>query len=167
MIATKTDWFQKAWKNSWKWIKESASNVWDWLKKVPGWIKDAFKKISSYITTPFKAAFNAVADTWNNTVGRLNWTTPWWIGFPMGGRTIKAPQIPKFHSGGTVPGAPGSEMLAILQGGEKVSRAGMNDHSEMLHVTLMLDTEILGEGVTKFVNRRGGNVQISLGGRNG
>jgi hypothetical protein len=119
LIATKTTWFQTAWKKSWGWIKDAASNAWDFIKKIPGWLATAFDKVADFITRPFRAAFNFIADIWNNTIGRLSWTIPSWIP-GIGGNSISVPHIPKFHSGGTVPGSPGSEMLAILQAGEKL-----------------------------------------------
>lgn len=152
LIATKTTWFQDIWKKVWggikdaahavgswfkdtlwnKWIKgafdaisDKVKDLWDWFKKAPGRLKDFFKDIAGFITAPFKAAFNLISDLWNNTIGRLSWTIPSWIP-GIGGKTISAPQLPKFHSGGTVPGAPGSEMLAILQAGEKVTPAGQS-----------------------------------------
>jgi phage-related protein len=120
LIATKTDWFQKAWKNSWKWIKDAASNTWDFIKKIPGWISSAFSKVASFIMAPYKAAFNGIASAWNNTVGRLSWSVPGWVPF-IGGNSISVPHLPTFHSGGTVPGVVGENVLAVLQAGEQVS----------------------------------------------
>lgn len=123
LIATKTDWFQRAWRASWKWIKEAASSTWEFIKKIPGWIGDAFGKIADFISTPYKKAFNLIADAWNNTIGRLSWKVPNWIP-GIGGNTISVPNLPHFHAGtGRVPGAPGQEMLAVLQAGETVSSA--------------------------------------------
>ena len=121
LIATKTDWFQKAWKNSWKWIKDAASNTWEFLKKIPGWIGSAFSKVANFIMAPYKAAFNGIANAWNNTIGRLSWSVPGWVPF-IGGNTISVPHLPTFHSGvGTVPGVVGDNVLAVLQAGETVS----------------------------------------------
>lgn len=125
LIATKTTWFQTAWRVAWGWIKNTAVDVWNWLKALPGRIGDVFAKIANFITAPWRKAFNFIADAWNNTIGRLHWTAP---GF-LGGWTISAPQLPHFHQGGVVPGAPGSEMLAVLQAGEKVTPAGGGGNS--------------------------------------
>lgn len=119
LIATKTDWFQKAWSAAWGWIKSAAESAWNFIKSIPGWIGSAFSTVADGISRPFKAAFNWVADAWNNTVGRLSWTVPGWVP-GIGGSSISAPKIPKFHQGGVVPGAPGAEMLAVLQAGERV-----------------------------------------------
>ena len=164
LIATKTDWFQRAWRASWGWIKDAASNTWDFLKKIPGWIGDAFGKVAGFITLPFRTAFNFVADAWNNTIGSLSWSVPNWIP-GIGGNTISVPDIPKFHSGiDSVPGAPGSEMLAILQAGERVTPANSSGcTNEMVHVTVMLGEDTLIEAIVRGVRERGGNVQFVLG----
>lgn len=123
LIATKTDWFQKLWHAAWGGIKTAAEDVWHWLEKVPGWIETAFGKVASGISAPFRAAFNFVSDAWNHTIGSLHWTVPGWIP-GIGGSSISVPDLPKFHSGGTVPGSPGQEVLAMLSGGETVNASG-------------------------------------------
>jgi phage-related protein len=120
LIATKTDWFQRAWRAAWGWIKDAASNTWDFIKKIPGWISSAFSNIARVISAPYRAAFNLISDAWNSTIGRLSWTVPGWVPF-LGGKTISVPNLPHFHAGGRVPGGPGQEMMAVLQGGETVS----------------------------------------------
>lgn len=120
-IATKTTWFQTAWRVAWGGIKSVAMGVWNWLKDLPGRIGSVFVKVAEFIGRPFRAAFNMVANAWNNTVGRLRFTVPSWVP-GIGGNTIAAPTLPtfKFHAGGRVPGAPGQEVMAILQAGERV-----------------------------------------------
>lgn len=164
VIATKTDWFQKAWRNSWKWIKDSTKNVIDWFKKIPGWTADIFGKVAGFISKPYRMAFNLISDAWNNTIGRLSWTVPGWIP-GIGGNTIQVPNLPRFHTGvDRVPGAPGSEMLAVLQAGETVTSAGGG--SDSVTVVVKLDREVLLNAVARGVGRRGGRVQFVLGGVN-
>lgn len=123
LIATKTDWFQKAWSKSWGWIKSAAKSTWDFIKQIPGWISTAFSKVANFILAPYKAAFNGIANAWNNTVGQLSWTVPSWIPF-IGGNTLSVPHLPTFHTGGKVPGAVGDDVLAVLQAGETVTSIG-------------------------------------------
>lgn len=123
LIATQTEWFQDIWTAAWDWIKTTAENVWNWLKQIPTWLKDTFATIGESISAPFKAAFNGIANLWNNTVGQLSWTVPDWVPL-IGGSTLSVPKIPTFHQGGTVPGVPGQEVLALLQAGETVTPAG-------------------------------------------
>lgn len=123
VIATKTTWFQKAWGVAWGWIKKTAVSFWDWLRELPEKIGAVFVKVAKFITAPWRAAFNFIADAWNNTIGKLRWTVPSWVPI-IGGNTVQVPQLPKFHQGGIMPGAPGSEGLAILRAGERVTPAG-------------------------------------------
>jgi hypothetical protein len=134
LIATKTTWFQDLWKVAWGWIKKTAMDVWEWLQKVPGMLGDAFKRVVEFIYAPFRTAFNLVAKAWNATIGKLSWTVPGWIP-GIGGNTISAPKLPVFHQGGVMPGAPGSEGLALLKAGEQVTPAGQSGGSMTLVVT--------------------------------
>lgn len=168
LIATKTDWFQRAWRASWGWIRNAASNTWDFLKKIPGWIGSAFASVARTITAPFRSAFNFVADAWNATVGRLQWSVPGWVP-GIGGNSIGVPNIPHFHSGGVVPGTPGSEQLAVLQAGERVQTRGDGNGPVVIEIRSggsQLE-DLLVEVFSRAVGRRGGNVQLALGGRNG
>lgn len=106
------------------------------VRSVVGWIGDRFRDIGriassvgSAISSAFKGAFNFVASIWNNTVGSLSFSIPSWVPV-VGGNSLSMPKIPTFHDGGEVPGAPGSETLALLQAGETVlptqNGAGVN-----------------------------------------
>lgn len=71
------------------------------------------------------------------------------------------PQIPKFHSGGIVPGAPGSEMMAILQAGERVIPAnGAGSGSPMAPtVNIVANTNASARDIAREASwalRRGG-----------
>ena len=120
LIATKTDWFSRAWRASWGWIKSAASNTMDFIKKIPGWTGAAFSKVADFISRPYRAAFNAIARAWNNTIGGLSFTFPAWIP-GIGGNGFSVPNLPTFHSGGVVGGVRGTPQVALLQAGERVS----------------------------------------------
>lgn len=120
LIATKTDWFQKLWRNSWAWIKNAAQNTWNFLKQIPGWIGTAFSKVANFILAPYKAAFNGIARAWNATVGRLSFTVPGWVPV-IGGNTFSVPKLPTLHSGGIVPGVVGTPTPIMALAGERVS----------------------------------------------
>jgi hypothetical protein len=158
LIATKTDWFQRAWRASWGWIKNAAANTWDFLKRIPGWLGTAFGKVSDFITRPFKGAFNYIARGWNNTIGSLSWTVPGWVP-GIGGNSISVPNIPYFHTGGKVPGPPSSETLAVLQGGERIisngeQMRGQGDGWVPIRGDAVIDALI--EAIARRVDRKGG-----------
>jgi hypothetical protein len=164
LIATKTTWFQDIWRVTWTWVKKTAVNVWDWLKGLPDRLGSVFSKIPAILTWPFRTAFNFIADAWNNTIGNLQWSVPAWVPF-IGGNTIGAPRLPKFHGGGVVPGAPGSEMLAVLQAGERVTPAGAAGAPVVLELRSSgtdID-DLLVRVLQRAIKVRGGNVQMALG----
>lgn len=166
LIATKTTWFQTAWRVAWSGIKTATQVTWEYLQKIPGWLGTAFSKVDNVITWPFRTAFNFIADAWNATVGRLQWSVPAWVP-GIGGNSIGVPKIPHFHSGvGSVPGTPGSEVLAVLQAGEKVSTASGGDPVVIRGDGSRL-ADLLLEVLSNAIQDRGGNVQIVLGGGRG
>jgi hypothetical protein len=164
LLVKNWDWVKKAGAAAWDWIKKAASNTWDFMQKIPGWIGKAFGKVSSFITAPFRLAFNYVADAWNNTIGRLSWSVPGWVP-GIGGNSISVPHIPKFHSGGVVPGTPGTEVVAMLQAGERVQTRGGDGAS--LNITIRSGgtamDDLLVEVLSNAIGQRGGNVQAVLG----
>jgi len=92
-------------------------NIVDFFKKLPARISSAVSGMWDGLKNAFKNAVNWIIDKWNGF--RLQITLP----SLLGGGTIglDTPNIPRFHDGGVMPGAPGSEGLAILEAGEKVS----------------------------------------------
>lgn len=153
LIATKTTWFQDIWRVVWGGIKTAAKAVADWFsgpfagffvrtwdaivdkakmvqdyfRSIPERIKAALSGVADAVSWPFRTGFNMVSTAWNNTVGKLSWTIPSWVPI-VGGNTISAPKLPKFHEGiDRVPGVPGQEMLAILEAGERVIPADRAD----------------------------------------
>jgi uncharacterized protein YukE len=75
---------------------------------------------------------------------------------PSGGNT-PVPSIPILHSGGTVPGPPGSERLIIAEAGETITPAGGMTGSPLL-IQLTVDGHVLAEQLVTSdeLNRRRG-----------
>ncbi|HZN76383.1 MAG TPA: hypothetical protein VFC00_32550 [Micromonosporaceae bacterium] len=159
LIATKTTWFQSIWKVVWTNVKKWALAVWDWLKGLPSMLGKAFGSLADIITAPFRAGFNAIARLWNNTVGKLSFTVPSWVP-GIGGSGFSMPNLPTLHSGGVVPGVPGTEVLALLQAGERVTPAGQSGAAT---VHLVIEGTGILKGLRKEIRVQGGNVQLVLG----
>lgn len=70
----------------------------------------------------FKTNINRIIDAWNRLEFRIGGGKVFGMDIPS--VTLGTPNIPKFHTGGVMPGAPGSEGLALLQAGETVIPAG-------------------------------------------
>jgi hypothetical protein len=157
-------WFRDTFWNSW--IKGTFNRVTDKItstvaafRRLRSRLAGALSNIASVVSAPFRRGFNIIADAWNNTVGRLQWRAP----AALGGWSVNAPRLPKFHAGGVAP--VGRETVAVLQSGEKIGSVA-NRGGGAVHVQVMLDSGVLVEGTAREVGRRGGNVQLVLGGRN-
>jgi hypothetical protein len=161
------DTVKAAGERAWGAMTSAGRRAWDWLRDLPAKIGNAFSRLGSAISRPFRAGFNAISDAWNNTVGRLSWSVPGWVP-GIGGNSISVPRLPRFHTGGIVPGAPGQEVPIMAMAGEEVSRPGQSGRTviEIRSGGTQLD-DLLVEIISRSVGRRGGNVQLVLGGRNG
>jgi hypothetical protein len=181
-IAAKTTWFQTIWEISWnavrgvfQWVMGTVIGGWDsvWsagrsmvdkISGIPNSLRSVFSGVASIISSPFRAAFNSVADAWNGTIGRLSWSVPGWVP-QIGGQSISAPRLPHFHTGGVVPGPPGSEMMAVLQAGERVTPAS---GGSQVQVVIRSDGTHAGELLLRLlqdsIGVQGGDVQSAAGG---
>lgn len=124
-------WIKEVMGKAAEWAVEKFEDMVDFFSKLPEKIGRFFERIGDGIKGAFKGAFNAVARIWNSTVGKLSFTIPNWVPFGLGGSTFNVPDIPTFHAGGVVPGNQGSEMLALLQAGERVIPRGQANNGVM------------------------------------
>jgi phage-related protein len=121
-------------------------------------IGDGLKGLGDALAKPFKSAWNAIAGWWNDNVGNLSFSIPGWVP-GIGGNGFDMPNLPKFHTGGVMPGLSTQEGLAVLRGGEVVftedqmkalsaygfgSSSGPAVHVEHAHFENELDIESFG-----------------------
>jgi phage-related protein len=160
---------------NWGKIKAGATAVKDWIvdkfNAVLSFIKGLPKKISSAasgmwdgIKNAFRGAINTIIGWWNN----LSFTLPSvhipGTPFNVGGFTLSTPNIGRLHGGGVVPGAPGSETLAMLQAGERVTPAGRGAVTviEIRSGGSRVD-DLLVDLLRNAIRVKGGSVQTVLG----
>ena len=114
----------------WDKVKAVVSSVVGWIRDrwndAVGWLGGIADKIGNFFVNMWdgmkqgaKAALNFVIDNINNAVKALNFLIQG-INYIPGVSIPYIPYIPRFHTGGVVPGVAGSEMLAVLQAGERV-----------------------------------------------
>lgn len=125
-------------------VKGAAESFWNFLSSLPGKIWGIAGTIMDALSWPYKTAFNLVSKAWNNTVGQLSFEIPSWVP-GLGGRGFSMPNLPEFHSGGVVPGSPGTEVPILAMAGETVTPAGGGGGATV--VQLVLDGRILTEVV--------------------
>lgn len=131
LIATKTTWFQTAWRWAWGGIKSAALAVghwfsetlwkkwivgawngivaagvraYNWFHSLPARLRAAMGSVAGIITAPFRAGFNRIAGLWNGSVGRLRFQAPDWVP-TIGGKGFSMPTLPMLAKGGDVTGA--------------------------------------------------------------
>ncbi len=129
------------------------------LRGLPARAGRAFSGMFDGIKSAFRSAVNWVISRWNS-FSIPGVSTPFG---QIGG--FSTPDIPMFHQGGTMPGAPGTEGLALLQAGEKVTPPGRSDRMvlEIRSGGSKMD-DLLVEILQRAVRLRGGDVQLVLGG---
>jgi hypothetical protein len=176
-LATQTTVFQDVWKVVWSFLKDIGAwfagpfsdffvrgwrivttlfdMFWQHIKTLPDRLGALFSTVANIISWPFRTAFNLVVSAWNATIGRLSWSVPSWVP-GIGGNSISAPKLSKFHQGGIMSGALGAEGLAVLQAGERVSPAGGGhaEESVILNAGSDLDEAIL-DSIRRSVGLRG------------
>lgn len=119
----------------WNGIKNAVGGVVNWIKSIwnglPGFFQGIantigriFSGIGNAIKNAFKAAINFVVDILNGGISGINFLIRGYNAIPFAPDIPQIPKIPRMHSGGTVPGMPGTEQLIIAQAGEHVSKSG-------------------------------------------
>lgn len=120
------------------WAKDKISGAFDSVKgfiqglidkfnTVKDGVTKAFSAVGDAIKAPFKTAFNAVADLWNKTLGKISFTIPDWIP-GIGGNKFSMPKIDKLYKGvRNFSGGPAIVGDINGRGGEIVNMPGGTD----------------------------------------
>ena len=110
------------------WAVTKFTELVSWVKGLPGKIGSAASGMFDGIKNAFKNALNWVIGKWNGLGFDIPSITA--FGKTIGGGRISTPDIPYFHTGGIVPGGLGSETMALLKAGERVT-AGSNSPAQL------------------------------------
>lgn len=127
----------------------------DWYERNAGWISK-FSLLGGLIDKASAAAIGS-------NLGGSRTVRP--VGSAAGGVVNPMDRPPRFHTGvSRVPGAPGSEMMAILQAGETVTRAGSQQRVvlEIRSSGAPVD-DFLAQLFAKVISSMGGIVQTAVG----
>lgn len=100
-------------------VGTAINTIVNFFRGVGGRLAGPLKGLFDPLWQGFRAVLNTLIRAWNS----LKFTVPSVDAGPLGhigGFTVGTPNIPYFHTGGIVPGTPGSDVLAMLQAGERV-----------------------------------------------
>ncbi len=149
LLITQTDWFQAVAVRVFNWVGNLVKNVFgasvdwvvarwnglmDWFEALPRRIGAALGAVGGFIADAFKGGVNMA-------IGMLNWGIDRINNLIYGVNLISPfndvpyiPHIPRLHTGGMVPGMPGTETLIMAKAGEHVSAPGQGGASGTLVV---------------------------------
>lgn len=115
------------------WVVEKFTAVIDFFRGLPGKIKEFAGAIWEPIRESARTVFNAIANLWNNTVGRLSFRAPDWVP-GIGGKGFDVPDIPMMRTGGLFRGdgtGTSDSNLVALSDGEWVNPAAQTNARTM------------------------------------
>lgn len=114
------DTVKAAFSSTWGWISDRFGDLVDFVGQLPGKIARAASGMWDGLKTAFRAAINWIIRGWN----AIDFKIPGFHIGPVGydGFTLGLPDIPELHTGGTVPGVPGTEVPIMALAGEQVGR---------------------------------------------
>jgi len=149
---------------NWDKVKAAGVGAWEWIKNAWSGAGTFFSGIWAALPLAAKIAFNKIAGWWNSSIGAIGFTVPSWVPV-VGGRSFSVPNIPTLHTGGVMPGAPGTEGLAMLMAGERVSPVGHGGGGGVLEIRSSGSRvdDMLLELLRGAIRSRGGDVQVVLG----
>lgn len=84
--------------SAYNWVSDKISGIINFFKNIGSSIGNAMGGLTNTITSPFKAAFNAISNFWNNTVGKLDFKAPDWVP-GIGGKSFSMPKLPTLYTG--------------------------------------------------------------------
>lgn len=146
------------------WVSQKVAGLVKWAGGIPGRIGSAVSGMFDGIKDAFRSAINWIINKWNNlsfSIPGVDTHIPG-IG-TVGGFTIGTPNIPTFHTGGMMPGAPGSEGLALLQAGERITPANRSG-GVIIQVNGALDPVAVALQIQKLLrNLKRTNGGLALG----
>lgn len=115
-------WFRENIGKAVEWIRGKWDGFIEFFKGIPGMLSGLGATVINALTWPYRTAFNAIANMWNSTVGRLSFTTPTWLPGDLGGKGFSMPQLPTIPAL-AVGGRINADGLAYLHKGERVMPA--------------------------------------------
>lgn len=105
-------------------IKNLWNGVVGFFQSLPGKIGAALSGLGGIISSAFKAAVNFAVDMLNRGIDLINRLIAGINVINPFSDIPNIPHIPRMHQGGVIGGAPGTEVLRVLQAGEEVVPRG-------------------------------------------
>lgn len=139
LIVRNWDTIKKAFSAVWGWITDRFGDLVGFVGQLPGKIASAARGMWDGLRDAFKSAINWIIDKWNGLEFKVPSVKT--LFGTVGGFTLGVPDIPRLHSGGTVPGVPGTEVPIMALAGEHVGRGGTET------INIVIDRRVVAQVV--------------------
>src|SRR5690606_2577929 len=170
-VGAKMGWLKDVWSavtgavaSAAKWVGDKVVGAWNWvwsrLKSVFSAIKSFARGLWDGLVGGLKAAINGIIHVLNWGIDGINMVIKG-VNYLPGVDIGLISHIPKLHTGGVVPGAPGQEVMTLLQAGEKVTRAGAQPKTVAITGGDAFG-DLMVETLRKYTRQHGGDVQFVL-----
>lgn len=137
-------------------VSEIAGNISGTFWNIVSAISDAFSRVYDIITSPFRAAFNAIRQLWNSTIGGFSFSVPSWIPV-VGGRTFRIPYLATggdITTAGTVMvGEAGPELLSLPRGARVTPLSDATTQSGNTYSVIVGDVDLTDDDQVRRVTR--------------
>lgn len=160
--------FTGKWGEAWNALKQIVGGVWDVIfgvvrNAVTNVIPTIIAGAGQGIASAFRTAFDGLKGAFQ---GALNWIIDKWNNFKIPGVSVMGvnvtpdinfPDLPRFHSGGMVPGPRGADVPIMAQAGETVTPAGGGGggSQQPIVVQLVADGRVIQEILLSHQRRSG------------
>lgn len=130
--------------------------IWNAIKALPGKIRGGLSDLRGILIAPFRDAFNAIADLWNNSIGKLHFGVhKFGVDFDFG-----MPNLPHAANGGAIGGATlvgerGPELFVPNGAGRITSASNMaKGGSGTTVIQFVVDGKVITEQVYEGLLRK-------------
>lgn len=117
------------------WLIDRWNGVTGFFQRLADGIGRIFSGIGEAIKNAFKSAINFAIDILNGGISGINFLIRGYNSIPFAPDIPQIPKIPKLHTGGVVPGMPGTEVPIMAMAGEKVSTSSQGGGAAELRIT--------------------------------
>ena len=170
-MATQWNWIQeqfakfvRGWDSTWQRVASVVGSAWnkivDTVRSAAATVRSAFDGVTTVITSVINGVIGAATRALNAAIGGINAAVRAYNSIPFvpAVSTISTVSIPRLHTGGRVPGPPGTDQMAVLRAGETVGRSGLGDAQQWPRELRLILGDDQGDDLAEFFMDRGVNL---------
>ena len=148
---------------AWEWILGQLVTFKDrwnklWMEIASG-IRSAFSGVTEFVSGIIDRVIGSATRALNSAIGLINRAVSAYNSIPLVPDISTISQVsapaPRLHTGGRVPGTPGTDQMAVLRAGETVGRSGLGDAQQWPSELRLVLADDQGDDLAEFMMDRG------------